>query len=137
MPVPSLAPAAPRCWLCAECLAVCSRHVGSHIACRLWSRLSYTRNPQFTLHILYIVVLPLVQVMEALDTDCTSETVQYRRLFDDDGDLNQVRAARQMTWHLQDGVTSLSTCFMVRKERGELFCRGGWSRWPWLLREGV
>lgn len=31
--------------------------------------------------------------MEALDTDCSGETVQYRRLFDDDGDLNQVRWA--------------------------------------------
>lgn len=31
----------------------------------------------------------LVQVLEALDTDSPGELVQYRRLFDDDGDLNQ------------------------------------------------
>ncbi|KAG2494635.1 hypothetical protein HYH03_007153 [Edaphochlamys debaryana] len=29
------------------------------------------------------------EVLEALDTDCPADTVQYRRLFDDDGDLNQ------------------------------------------------
>ena len=34
----------------------------------------------------------LEEVLEALDTDCPGETVQYRRLFDDDGDLNQVGA---------------------------------------------